>query len=58
MSAPAQKPRPAPVMMIATTERSASACASACELRAHAIGQALSCFGRFSVMIAAGSATS
>ena len=28
------------------------------QLGAHAIGQALSCFGRFSVMIAAGSATS
>jgi len=55
-SAPAQNPRPAPVSMIATTRGSASAAASACFTSAPMRSvQALSCFGRFSVMSAAGS---
>ena len=58
-SAPAQKPRPAPVSTITTTRGSDSAAAIACFTSAAIrLVQALSWAGRFSVMVAIGSSTS
>src|SRR5262245_22969826 len=58
-SAPAQKPRPAPVRRIATTRRSCSACANACLTSAPMRSvQAFNTAGRFSWIVAIGSSTS
>ncbi len=59
MSAPEQKPRPAPVRMITRTSSSASAARMAASTSfSMIIVQALSFSGRLSVMVAMRSATS
>ena len=59
MSAPAQKPLPAPVRTMPTTCGSASALPMASRTSLAIVWvQALSCSGRFSVMMATGSSTS
>ncbi len=59
MSAPAQNPRPAPVITIPTTSRSRSARLAASASSAPIVGvHAFSASGRFNVIVATGSDTS
>jgi hypothetical protein len=58
MSAPAQKPRPAPVMTMARTQASAAALSTARRTSASiSLVRALSLSGRLSVMVATKSST-